>query len=65
MKCPPEDAYRVGLVAQTLTDAAPEGLTIDALGDRTRLERPPLARALRICLEHRHARHDGRRYFAA
>ena len=50
LKCSPEVAYRVGLVAQTLTDAGPGGLTVAALGKRTRLERRALVRALRICV---------------
>ena len=65
MKCSPEVAYRVGLVAQTLTDAGPRGLTVATLGERTRLGRPEVVRALRICLERRHARQDGARYVSA
>ena len=60
----PEVAYRLGLVAQTLTDVAPAGLTLDGLGRRTKLERPVLAQALRVGIRYRHVRCDGEHYFA-
>jgi hypothetical protein len=60
----PDTAYRVGLIAQTLTDAQPDGLTLDALGLRTKLPPTTLARVLRVCEERRHVRRDGNRYYA-
>ena len=64
MKVPPEVAYCVGLVAQTLTDAGSGGLTLATLGQRTHLPQPTLAHALGLCIARRYARRGGGRYFA-
>jgi hypothetical protein len=58
-------AYRLGLVAQLLTEAGPRGLTRERLARRTRLRGATIDDVLRVALERRHARREGARYFAA
>ena len=60
----PPLAYRLGLVAQILTDATPEGLTLEDLGDRSKLRAPLLGTVLRVGVRQRHVRREGDRYFA-
>jgi hypothetical protein len=64
-RLPPPLAYRLGLIAQILTDATPYGLTLETLGDRSKLDAPLLGDVLRVGLRQQHVRRDGDRYFAA
>jgi hypothetical protein len=63
---PPELATSLGLVAHVLFDAAPGGLTLEGLRQRTQLalSRPSRASCV-FCEERRHIRRQGERYFAA
>jgi hypothetical protein len=58
-------AYRLGLVAQILTDATPQGLTLETIADRSKLDAPLLGTVLRVGLRQQHMRREGDRYFAA
>ena len=62
---PPELAYSLGLVSQTLTDVSPGGLTLEGLGRRTKLAPTTLSVVLRVGLERHHVLRVAARYYAA
>jgi hypothetical protein len=64
MPVAPHTAYRIGLVVQILTDAGGSGLTLEALGARSKLATTTLAEVLRIGLARHYVQIDGERYSA-
>lgn len=64
MPLAPHTAYRLGLVAQILTDAGPEGLSLRSLRLRSKLAAELLDEVLRVALLARYFRQEGTRYFA-
>ena len=61
----PPLAYRLGLVAQILTDATPSGLTLRTLLRRSRLAADRLDEALRVGVARGYLRCEGERHYAA